>query len=645
MKILFLINNGFNIGGTIRTTFNLAGALAARGHDVEVLSTLRNRDVPQLPMDPAIRLTSLVETRPEHTDHFASSSLRGQPARVYPQADYRSGDYDLFVEERYRAYLRASDADVVIATRAGLTAYAAQFAPRRMIRIGQEHLTRRQQRKAMREELPRHIRRLDAFVTVSARDAEDYRAHLGRLGRTELLFIPNSVPQPALPPSDGSSRIVVAAGRLVASKRYDVLIRAFATVVAEHPDWQLRIYGGGAENAALRRLVLELGLHNHVLLPGGFAPIDSEWARGSIAAVPSDREPFGMTLVEAMRCGLPVVSTDAPHGPREILQDGVDGLLTPVGDADAMGKALLRMIGDAEQRRSMAGAALANSARYDPDPIAARYEQLFERLAARKRRWGWLSAGSKPGSPPPALGPAPVPAQPVVDCTVTADGEVLLYPAGALTRDAKLRWHRIGAAEAEPAEIAQDGHTVRLGELPEGAWELRLDDGRPVWAGVRDTRALTQPEPPGDGGVTVHLPYRTNDGTFAVRSWRRAAHAEVAAVFADDAGLHVEGLLVGAEFGAQAPVLRARDGEAVREEVGRALSPTRFRVSLPALAPGTWQLWLEYAPGVPAVRLGRFLDDVADKRTAFVLPAAEVGGVRVQPEYTGENELSARVDS
>ena len=63
------------------------------------------------------------------------------------------------------------DADVVIATRAGLIAYTARFAPDRMIRIGQEHLTRPQQRKAMREELPIHLRKLDAFVTMTARDA------------------------------------------------------------------------------------------------------------------------------------------------------------------------------------------------------------------------------------------------------------------------------------------------------------------------------------------------------------------------------------------------------------------------------------------------------------------------------------------
>ena len=376
VKVLFLINDGFGIGGTIMTTFNLAGALAGRGHEVEILSTIRRRDVPHLPLHPAVRLISLVEARPGHPDHVPDHPGRGRPPRHYPTADYRSADYDLMIEEKYERYLRGSDADVVIATRAGLIAYAGRFAPPRMIRIGQEHLTRTQQRRAMRLELPRHLRRRDAFVTITARDAEDYRRHV-RLGSTELIFIPNSVPVPAVPPSHGRDRIVVAAGRLVQGKRYDVLIRAFAEVAAERPDWQLRVYGQGKLRDELRRLVGDLRLHNNVLMMGPYTPIETEWAKGAIGAVPSDREPFGMTLVEAMRCGLPVVSTDAPYGPAEILDDGVDGLLTPVGDPHAMASALLRLINDDARRRTMAVAALKNSARYDPALIAARYEELF----------------------------------------------------------------------------------------------------------------------------------------------------------------------------------------------------------------------------------------------------------------------------
>jgi len=627
-----MLNDGFAIGGTVRTTFNLAGALAARGHDVEVLSTRRRRDVPQLAVDPRVRLMSLLEDRPEHPDYVADDPKRGRPVRVYPAADYRSSGYDLLAEDRYERYLQASDADVVIATRAGLVAYAAKFAPERMVRIGQEHLTRMQQRRAMRAELPRHIRKLDAYVTVTARDAEDYRAHLRWSRGTRVLFIPNSVPPPQVAPSTGTARIVVAAGRLVALKRYDLLIRAFAKVVAQFPEWQLRIYGGGEESQSLRRLVLELGLHNHVLMMGSFSPLDPEWAKSTIAAAPADKEPFGMTLVEAMRCGVPVVSTDAPWGPREILAEGVDGLLTPVGDVDAMGDALLRLAGDEAGRRAMADAALRNSARYDPDAIAARYEDLFEELKSAKK-----TRKPRYGEPPPVLGPAPTLTQPVVDCEVRPGGDVQLRPGPAVPEQTRLTWRRMGTTET--IEVPQEGLTVRLGELSDGAWELRLPGGDPVVAGVRETRVLLEKAP--DGGVHRQLPYRMVTGGLGLRVWHRPVHAEVGEVQTDDAGVHVAGRLLGAKLGGPAR-LRGPEG-ALREVPVQALSETEFRLTVPVLPVGTWHLSICYGDGEQAARLGRFLDDVADKKNAFVLPAARIGGVTVQPTYLWGNEFSVRV--
>src|SRR4051794_1984605 len=484
MKVLFLINDAFGIGGTIKTTFNLGAALAERGHAVEVLSTVRRRDVPQMPVPPAIRLMSLVERRPENPDYEKDATGREQPARRYPAADFRAADYNAYVEDRYRRYLAGTDADVIIATRPGLIAYLAQFAPRHLVRIGQEHLVRGQHRKALRAEMPRHLRRIDAFVTVSRRDAEDYRAHT-RMGRTRLLHIPNSIPVPGVPPSHGRAKLVVAAGGLVRSKRYDVLIRAFAKVVAERPDWQLRIYGSGDQDRALRELVLEPGLHNHVRMMGGYTPIEPEWAKGSIAAVSADREPFGMTLVEAMRCGVPVVSTDAPHGPGEILTDGVDGLLTPLGDPDAMGDALLRVINDARLRHSMAAAALASSTRYDPAPIAEQYERLFEELAAGKRRSWW----SRPAEPLPVLGPATSTSLPTLDW----DGAAPLPP--------HVRWRATG--DAGPDRLHPAGEPV-----PEGDYELVRTDGTELLAGLRDTRWLLD-DP---AGTRVQLPYRRPDG-------------------------------------------------------------------------------------------------------------------------------------
>ncbi|MFC7528807.1 glycosyltransferase family 4 protein [Actinoplanes sp. GCM10030250] len=596
MKILFLINNAFGVGGTIQTTFNLAGALAERGHDVEVLSTLRGRDSPQMHADRRIRLMSLTETRPSHADHVKDARGRGDKPEVYPHSDYRAGDYDQWVEDRYRRYLRASDADVVIATRPGLIAYAARFAPRHMVRIGQEHLTRGRHKKKLLRAMPQHLRRLDAFVTVSSRDAEDYRQHL-HLRRTKLLHIPNSIPAPRVAPSHGRAKLVLAAGRLVRSKRYDVLLEAFAKVVAERPDWNLRLYGNGQERDALRAQVLELGLHNHVRLMGAYSPIETEWAKGSIAAVSADVEPFGMTLVEAMRAGLPVVSTDAPHGPAEILDNGVDGVLTPVGDPDAMAAALLRVINDDEGRREMAARALENSARYDPGPIAEQYEKLFEELKARK--WGWHLKRTPVG----ALGPATSLALPSADCEVTADGTIALQAPDI----SEMHWHRIGADERIPAgEI-----------LPAGSWQLKKGDIA-VQSGRLDTRALLELHE----ATRTELPYRLGDGGLALRVVDAPARAEVDTIDVDDEGVHLTVRLVGSEIGDAMLVARGSEDREFPIKAGQ--------VTIAPLPAGDWTLHIGTA------RLGRTIDDIIDKRIAYVLPSTPA----MRPFFTAANELS-----
>ncbi len=646
MKILFLISDGFGIGGTIRTTFNLAEALAGRGHDVEVLSTLRRRDVPSMPLDPAVRLTAVVEARKDHPEYVADDPDRGRPPAVYPKHDYRAYDYDLMVERRYASYLGAHDADAVIATRPGLIAYAARFAPRGMVRVGQEHLTREMHGKRLRLQMARHYPRLDALVTVSQRDADDYRRHL--LG-TRVLFIPNSVPAPAVPPSDGRHPIVVAAGRLVGNKRYDVLIRAFAKVAAQYPDWQLRVYGGGDKSAELRRLVADLGLHNRVLMLGAYSPIEPEWAKGAIAAVPSDKEPFGMTLVEAMRCGVPVVSTDAPYGPREILADGVDGFLTPVGDPAAMADALIELIADPARRAAMAAAALRASERYDPGAVAERYERLLTGLARRPaRRLGRFLA--RRAAPVAALAPAEQAGAAGVDCLVTADGGVELRVA----EPGSVAWE--GAAGSGEVPVPAGG-TVRLPEIGEGSYTLSLvaPDGsrRPLLAGRRDTRALLDAVPDEAGGVTTRLPFRHRDGVLGLRVWQRPVHPEAGDLTVEDSYVRLAGRLFGAELGEGAELelrCRADAGRSYRVPVRRT-GGAGWEASIPAgaLTPDeepaceVWDARLRPAAGAGLARVARLLDDVHDKGTAYVYPAVPSGPYTVQPFFTVANEFSMRV--
>ncbi|MEU1313203.1 glycosyltransferase family 4 protein [Streptomyces cinnamoneus] len=381
MHISFLIHNAYGIGGTIRTTYNLASTLAEQ-HDVEIVSVFRHREEPVFTPSPKVRLHHLVDLRKDSPGYEGDDPDCERPATVFPAAEGRYKQYSALTDRRIAEHLRSLDCDVVVGTRPGLNVHIAQQARRGPVRVGQEHLTLGTHSARLKLTLRTHYPRLDAVTTVTEADAATYRK-LMRLPGVRVEAVPNSVPAPGLAPADGTGKWVIAAGRLAPVKRYDVLIRAFATVVAQRPDWRLRIYGAGAERAKLRALIDKLGLYNHVYLMGPAHPLEPEWAKGSIGAVTSSLESFGMTIVEAMRCGLPVVSTDCPHGPSEIIDDGVDGLLVPVGKPEAVAAGLLRLINDDELRARMGRQALESSVRFDPDRVAGRYETLFTDLLSR----------------------------------------------------------------------------------------------------------------------------------------------------------------------------------------------------------------------------------------------------------------------
>ncbi|MCQ4213613.1 MULTISPECIES: glycosyltransferase family 4 protein [Streptomyces] len=388
MQISFLIHNAYGIGGTIRTTYNLANTLAEQ-HDVEVVSVFRHRDEPVFTPSSRVRVRHLVDIRKDSPGYDGDDPEFGRPASVFPRHEGRYEQYSALTDRRIAEHLASVDADVVVGTRPGLNVHLARETRRGPLRVGQEHLTLDTHATGLRRELRSVYPRLDALTTTTEADAHAYRDRM-RLPGVRIEAMPNPVPAPGISPADGSAKWVVAAGRLAPVKRYDLLIKAFDKVRAERPDWRLRIYGGGKQKDKLRRLIDQLGLYNHVFLMGPANPIEPEWAKGSVAAVTSTFESFGMTIVEAMRCGLPVVSTDCPHGPGEIIDNGVDGRLVEVGNVEAISGGLLELINNDPLREQMAARALVDSERFDPARIAERYETLFGSLTARGGSGGLL---------------------------------------------------------------------------------------------------------------------------------------------------------------------------------------------------------------------------------------------------------------
>ncbi|WP_432165825.1 glycosyltransferase family 4 protein [Streptomyces sp. bgisy031] len=392
-KVRYLLLHAYGRGGTIRTVMNQANSLVAAGWDVELVSTVRRRDGVQFPLDPRVRVTTLVDLRESaHEEPPAGPLARlrdcrrrrrlGRPAREIPRGEFGYRYFNRHVEDTVAAYLSTLTDGVLVTTRPALNFLASAHATGGVVRVAQEHMNHGTHRPDVRARILQAYPRFDAVAVLTERDRGEY-ARL--LPGTRVVRIPNAVHSLDQTPSDHQSHIVAAAGRLFPQKGFDLLIPAWAKLVESHPDWQLRIYGSGEKKTELRALIEEHHLYNHVLLMGHTERLDDELAKASVYVLSSRFEGLPMVMIEAMSHALPVVAFDCPTGPADVLTHGVDGLLVAPEDPDALADALTRLMGDRALRADMGAAALLTAAAYGPDAVHPRWEALFTELHEVRR--------------------------------------------------------------------------------------------------------------------------------------------------------------------------------------------------------------------------------------------------------------------
>ncbi|MEU0569781.1 glycosyltransferase [Nonomuraea sp. NPDC005983] len=377
VKILLLHAHG--MGGTIRTAFNLAGTLAA-DHDVEIISVIKTKDRPFFEVPPGVHVTFLDDRmgrRPR-----GPRLARLLRSRLIPPDEAAYDRFDLRSDLALLRFLRGLRTGVLISTRPGLNLAAALLAPPGVITIGQEHVGFGSHKPTVREMISRRYGRLDALVTLTEADLDAYHEALGPRAPRHLLRIPNATPPLTGGPSPLSAKSVIAVGRLVKVKGFDLLLRAWERASAVHPGWTLRIVGSGPERARLLKLVGELGLTGSVELPGPSRDVGAELDDASVFVLSSRHEGFPMTILEALSKGVPVVAFDCPHGPGEIITHGHDGLLVPRRDVAALAAAIGVLLDNEDERHMMGTAALATSKQYDPDVIGRRWTELLAELEA-----------------------------------------------------------------------------------------------------------------------------------------------------------------------------------------------------------------------------------------------------------------------
>ncbi|MFO7645988.1 MAG: glycosyltransferase [Desulfosarcina sp.] len=238
----------------------------------------------------------------------------------------------------------------------------------------------------LRRKLPRLLRlwyaQADAVVAVSEGVADEIAA-VAQIPRAQIHVIHNPIDadriarqaetkpdhpwfQPGQPP------VLLAAGRLHLQKDYPTLLRAFASLRKER-NLRLAILGEGHERPRLEKLIGDLGIGADVRLLGFQKNPFAFMARAAVFVLSSAWEGLGNVLIEALACGCPVVSTDCPHGPSEVLEKGRYGTLVPVGDPEK----LARAIGEALDRPGDPQAGLQRARAFDIQNIADQYVRLF----------------------------------------------------------------------------------------------------------------------------------------------------------------------------------------------------------------------------------------------------------------------------
>ena len=194
--------------------------------------------------------------------------------------------------------------------------------------------------------------------------------------------VPNPVmPPPAGLPGPADPPVMVAIGRLVPQKGFDMLLDAFARLADRHERWTLEIWGEGPDREALERRRDELGLAGRVSFPGTtHAPFEL-LRRASLFVMSSRREGFPTVLGEAMASGLPVVSFDCPSGPRELIRDGIDGLLIAPDDVDALTAGIERLIVDRDLAARLAARAPDVVERFSLESVLGLWDGIFREVS------------------------------------------------------------------------------------------------------------------------------------------------------------------------------------------------------------------------------------------------------------------------
>lgn len=380
MKIVYCIKNITNGGGSERVVSNKANYLTREGYDVSIISVESTPNQPFFHFDSRIKFYSLgcdsiYKFKHRKTLKWFDIKRYKKPflKRLKPILEEIKPDITISLFDEYTPYTyMVNDGSKKILefhfAKHKNAQYLAKLEKNAMGRL----ITHYYRRKIYN--ITSHF---DKFVVLTEEDKKAW----GNL--KNIITIPNALTFIPEIHSDLQAKRIVAMGRFTRQKQFDILIKIWSKIADKYPDWKLSIFGNG-DAKKFTDLAEELGVSQSVEILAATKDVEGEFCKSSIYALTSKYEGFGMVLVEAMSCGLPVVSFSCKSGPSDIIRNGEDGFLIPPGNTDLFAEKLSLLIEDYELRHKMGEAGSQNVLRFTEEEVMPKWINLFNSLVNEK---------------------------------------------------------------------------------------------------------------------------------------------------------------------------------------------------------------------------------------------------------------------
>lgn len=336
-------------------------------------------------------MTSIIANELVNTGHevvIASTQRGGQPfysldSRIEVRSLFSKVGRDLvrapLLVHRIRKMVVNEEADVLITVESILALLTVPAVVGFEVKhICWEHFNFNNDLGVKRRRLARQLaaRYCDTVVTLTERDRLLWKNKTSDIAQIVAISNPSPFPVQAISPAVNKKKVVLAVGRLVPIKGFDLLLEAWSLVAPSAPGWTLRVVGDGPERASLLALAKALDISETVEFTGLVSDVETHYREASIYCLSSRYEGFGMVLIEAMSFGLPVVSFDCDAGPAEVLEKS-GGKLVAKEDVGGLAKALLRLIKSPEERQEISALSQKKAKLYQPDIILEKWIKVF----------------------------------------------------------------------------------------------------------------------------------------------------------------------------------------------------------------------------------------------------------------------------